>query len=375
MKTLQIGLDWYPERAGGLQRYYYDLINAAPPFFDVKGLVLGSENVARSTDGRIEAFAAPSDSLARRALGLRASVRREMAAGPFDLTAAHFALFAFPALDLIRSPLLIHFQGPWAAESGAEGQGRLATQAKYLVERAVFRSAQGFMVLSSAFRDILIRDYRVAPERIHVLAAGVDVARFDIAMSRRAAREQLGWPTDRPILLSVRRLVQRMGLDTLIEAMGPITRAQPDVLLLIAGRGPMAGELEARIAAAGLQRNVRLLGFVPDADLPLAYRAADLSVTPTRSLEGFGLIVLESLAAGTPSVVTPIGGLPEVAGPLDPTLVCESAESAALADRISWLLASGQVPDAKACRDYAAGFDLPIVAQRVAGIYAKVAEA
>lgn len=372
MKTLQIGLEWYPEGPGGLQRYYYDLANAASPHFEVKGLVLGSENVARATGGRIEAFAPPSASLARRLLGSRAAVRREMRGSAFDLTVAHFALFAFPALDLIRTPLLMHFHGPWAAESGTDGRTSMGQRAKYLVERAVVRRAQGFMTLSVAFRDILIRDYGAPEGRIHVVPGGVDCARFDIAESPREARERLGWPTDRPILLSVRRLVPRMGLDALIDAMPQIVRAHPDVLLLIAGKGPIAGELQARIGAAGLANHVRLLGFVPDDDLPLAYRAADLSVTPTRALEGFGLIVLESLAAGTPAVVTPVGGLPEVAAPLSPGLVCDSADSAAIADRVSSLLGSGDLPDPGACRAYASGFDWPVIAPRVAKVYENI---
>lgn len=375
MKTLQIGLEWYPEGAGGLQRYYYDLANAASPHFEVKGLVLGSPNVARMTDGRIEAFAPPSASLVRRTLGLRAAVRREMQASSYDLTVAHFALFAAPALDLIRTPLLMHFHGPWAAESGAEGRTSLGQHAKYLVERAVVRRAQGFMTLSSAFRDILVRDYGSPESRIHVVPGGVDFARFDIAESPREARERLGWPTDRPILLAVRRLVPRMGLDALIDAMPQIVRAHPDVLLLIAGKGPMAGELSARIEAAGLAKHIRLLGFVRDDELPLAYRAADLTVTPTRALEGFGLIVLESLAAGTPAIVTPVGGLPEVAAPLSAGLVCEGADSPAIADRVAGLLGSRDLPDREACRAYASGFDWSAIAPRVAAVYEDVVAA
>ncbi len=53
--------------------------------------------------------------------------------------------------------------------------------------------------------------------------------------------------------------------------------------------------------------HVRLLGFVSDADLPLAYRAADLSIVPSQALEEFGVITLESLAAGMPVLVTLVG--------------------------------------------------------------------
>ena len=75
----------------------------------------------------------------------------------------------------------------------------------------------------------------------------------------------------------------------------------------------------------GLQDHVRLLGHVPEADLPLAYRAADLTVMPTASLEGFGLSVIESLAAGTPVLATPVGGMLDILPPLGEQLVLEGA--------------------------------------------------
>lgn len=372
MKTLQVGLDWYPERAGGLQRYYHDLIQAAPGQFEATGVVLGSERVAAETGGRVRAFASADASLLRRVSGVRAAVGQAMKAGDLDLTASHFALFTLPALDLIRTPLVVHFHGPWAAESGVEGQLDIRQRLKHLVETTVFRRAQGFIVLSGAFRDVLIRDYGVPGERIRVVPGGVDCGRFNAVPSRRDARDQLGWPQDRPILLAVRRLVRRMGLDVLIEAMSDIVRQIPEALLLIAGKGPIAGELQARLEAAGLERNVRLLGFVSDADLPLAYRAADLTVVPTQALEGFGLIVLESLAAGTPAVVTPVGGLPEVVTSLDPRLVCDGTSRGAVAERIAYLLRAEDRPTSEICRAYASGFDWSIIAKSVARIYKDV---
>ena len=63
---------------------------------------------------------------------------------------------------------------------------------------------------------------------------------------------------------------------------------------------------------------MRLLGFVAEEDLPWLYRACDISIVPSVALEGFGLPTIESLAAGTPVLVTPIGGLPETVSELDP---------------------------------------------------------
>ena len=178
----------------------------------------------------------------------------------------------------------------------------------------------------------------------------------------------------RPVLLSVRRLAHRMGLEALVDAVGLLRAEVPDVLLLVAGRGPLAEALEGRVAAAGLSEHVRLLGFVPDDDLPLAYRAATASVVPTRALEGFGLITVESLAAGTPVFVTPVGGLPEAVSPLSPTLVFPSGEAGAMAAHLAAAL-SGRllVPSDAACRAYARDrFDWSTVAHRTRAVYEEV---
>ena len=72
-----------------------------------------------------------------------------------------------------------------------------------------------------------------------------------------------------------------------------------------------------RSAQLGLDKHVTFLGFVPDADLPRYYQAADVFVLPTRELEGFGLVTAEALACGTPVLGTPVGATPELLEPLD----------------------------------------------------------
>jgi glycosyltransferase involved in cell wall biosynthesis len=145
----------------------------------------------------------------------------------------------------------------------------------------------------------------------------------------------------------------------------------PDALLLIVGRGTLDTELRERVAAIGLQDHVRLLGALPDAQLPLIYRAADVSVVPTLSLEGFGLTTVESLAAGTPVLVTPVGGLPEAVRDLSEALVLPSSGMSALAAGLTDALRGNlRLPDAYACRRYVRErFDVPVIAAKVAQVY------
>ncbi len=108
----------------------------------------------------------------------------------------------------------------------------------------------------------------------------------------------------------VRRLVPRMGIEVLLDAWGEIAAALPAGVDPAADRRRPAarGARRARAARAPLAGRVRVLGRVSDAELIDAYRAADVAVVPTLAFEGFGLVVLEAAACGTPSVVSDVGG-------------------------------------------------------------------
>ena len=105
---------------------------------------------------------------------------------------------------------------------------------------------------------------------------------------------------------------------------------------------------------SNLQDTVKFLGFVPDEQLPVAYQAADMTIVPSQALEGFGLIVLESLASGTPVTCTPVGGMPEILQGFSPDLIMRDTSVAAIAEKIEDVLTGRvEVPTAQACRDYA----------------------
>ena len=343
-----------------------------PPGVAVHGLVVQPADVAARTGGGIEAFADDGAGLPKRLLGVRSAVRRHVRSGAVDLVAGHFALYTAPVLDCLGdTPLVMHFHGPWAQESDFEGQKRAAIFVKKAIERRVYSRADRFIVLSKAFADLLSRDYGVDPERIRIVPGSVDLDRFTDRYSRDAARAALGWPAERPILLAIRRLIARVGLDRLVAAMQIVKQAVPDVLLYIAGRGPLEAALRRQIEEGGLRANVRLLGFLPDDRLPLAYRAADINVVPTAALEGFGLTAAEALAAGTPSMVTPVGGLPEVVSGLSPDLVFASCETDDLAaGLIAAIRGEIVLPNSTACRAYAeARFANNLAAARTAAVY------
>jgi glycosyltransferase involved in cell wall biosynthesis len=373
LRVLQIGKSWFPEQKGsGLDRMYHGLFQSLPGAgVAFRGLVAGRATDTPGAAGRVTPFASDRTSLPRRMMGARSAIRSVLQTEDVDLVASHFALYTFPALDLLADrPLVVHFHGPWAHESAVEGSRDLVVRTKKGLERAVYQRGTRFIVLSEAFREILCTEYGVAPDRVEIVPGGVDADRFDTGFSPAEARTRLGWPVDRPIVLTVRRLAHRMGLQALVEAMKAVRRQVPDVLLLIAGSGPLADELNAQIEAEGLQEHARLLGFVPDADLPLAYRAADVSIVPTTALEGFGLTTVESLAAGTPVLVSPRGGLPEVVRELSEDLILPDPSPASIAGGLVAALTGSTLPSAEECQSYARSrFDWPVIARQTRAVY------
>ncbi len=354
-KTLQIGLEWFPERRGGLNRVYYDCVRYLPTAgIEICGLVAGSLNVELDSNGLVQTFAPAKISLVQRCIKLRQSVARLLAENDCDLIVSHFALYAFPAIDLFAErPLVTHFQGPWALESKIEGDNPLGIKFKKTVEQITYRRSSKFIVLCQDFRELLHREYQVPLDKIHVIPPGVDVDRFNINLAPTAARNQLNWHPDRPTIFCIRRLAKRMGLENLITAMAEVCKVYPDILLYIAGKGELATTLQTQITDLGLDDNVKLLGYVSDEDLPVCYRAANFSVVPTVALEGFGLIVIESLAAGTPVLGTPIGGIPEILRPFSEDLVFAGIETQQLAQGIIEALSGDRIlPSSKACLEY-----------------------
>ncbi len=170
------------------------------------------------------------------------------------------------------------------------------------------------------FATLLISTYGVAPSKVHVIPGAVDTSWFKPARKPAPALSSAGRRVS-GLSSVVRRLVATHGAG---GSGGRVCSGRQRrigaVRLFIGGKGPLQGVLESQIRSLGLGERVRMLGFISESLLPAHYQAADISIVPSQTLEGFGLTTLESLACGTPVLVTPVGGLTEVVGPLAPGL-------------------------------------------------------
>jgi phosphatidylinositol alpha-1,6-mannosyltransferase len=147
-----------------------------------------------------------------------------------------------------------------------------------------------------------------------VVPPGVDVERFrpTTAEQRVETRRRFGLDPDRPLVLGLSRLVPRKGFDVLIDAVAGLDL---DVQVAIGGSGRDRPRLERRAHHRHVDRRVRFLGRVPDADLAALYAAADVFVMLCRAdrwagleAEGFGVVFLEAAGCGVPSIAGRGGG-------------------------------------------------------------------
>jgi glycosyltransferase involved in cell wall biosynthesis len=371
MRIACVATGWYPESPGGLEKYVYGMTQELIRAGDALDLFVTGKPRLNDTCAHGYSIGIPGEPLWKRMFDARLTFAKSFR-GPYDVVNLHFAMTALPLIPFIRHdvPRVVHFHGPWAAESRAEGGTTASAAVKEALERFVYRRADRYIVLSTAFKDLLA-GYGVAPSRISVVPMGIDTSFFRPAHDRRSVREELGWPGEATVFFSARRLINRVGLLELLSAVRIVRDTYSNVVVKIAGKGPLRAELEAAVATLGLDDCVELMGFVSDDDLVRCYQAADVTVVPTQSLEGFGTIISESLACGTPVIVTPIGGMPEAVAPLAPQLITRSAASEDIAARMIGVLdGTVPIPSYDACRKYALErFDWRIVYANVRSVF------
>lgn len=275
-----------------------------------------------------------------------AAIRRSQKYSAPDVFCIHQSLASLGpmAAGLLKGKTVFYFfHSPWHEEYLIKNRGKKGSQAiRGLVAAAMRKIEQ--RVTDRADRILTISHYMAgraadihghSMDKLAVVPAGVDTTVFRLPEDGKpAVRKRLGLPGNRMLFLTVRNLVPRMGLETLIEAFGKAKRLSEEATLLIAGTGPIGERLDRLIRAYRLEGIVQRLGRVSEDRLIQLYQAADFFLLPTAELEGFGLVILEAMACGTPVVGTPVGAIPEILSAFDRRLVFESRTASAMRRRL-----------------------------------------
>ncbi len=286
----------------------------------------------------------------------------------FDLVCTHQSLVGIGPListSLKNIPTIHYFHSPWHEEFLIKKQrehakpGIKESAIAFLmkkIEGRVLRKANKVIVLSRYMLEKVSSIHSYCKSKLIKVPGGVDLHRYRLPIGgKRAVRDTLGLSQNKTIFLTVRNLVPRMGLENLIEAFSQSNILRDKGLLLIGGKGFLGKSLKQKVQDSALQNSVRFLGYIQEEDLPQMYQAANFFVLPTRKLEGFGLVILEAMASGTPVLGTPIGGIPEVIGPFDRKLLFNGIDWQHLKSKMEEVVhdAPQELRWApQACRDY-----------------------
>ena len=174
-----------------------------------------------------------------------------------------------------------------------------------------------FLVVITEFTRQQYIQRGVRPDQRFVLVyPGVDTTRFQPSADGRKIRERYDL-VDKPLILTVARLVDWKGHELVLQALPLVLRELPDLHYLIAGNGPYRPDLERLVRKLQLEEHVTFAGFVPDEELPAVYCSADLFVQASReagqniAIEGFGIVFIEANACGVPVIGGRTGGTGE----------------------------------------------------------------
>lgn len=188
---------------------------------------------------------------------------------------------------------------------------------RWLETRCLFGSA-AIIAVSQCTKQDLMEMYGLPERRIRVIheAADPDLKPVQDPDLRQAVMQRHGLERDQPFFLYLGGIDQRKDLGSLLEALSDLKARELDFVLALAGKiseDKQYPALIAEIEKRGLMERVRLLGYVPDEDLPALFSACAAFVFPSL-YEGFGLPPLEAMACGAPVVAVDASAVPEVVG-------------------------------------------------------------
>ena len=230
-------------------------------------------------------------------LPLRGILRRER----FDVIHSHmFGSNAWGTVigRLARTPVIVAHEHTWSFEG---------KPLRRFVDREVIgRGADVFIAVSRDDRRKMIEIEGVDPEKVLHVPNGIAPPP---PPSGADLRFELGIPAGAPLIGTVSVLRPQKALDVFIRASADLLRDDPDLRVLLAGDGPLRGELTELVQSLGVEDRLLMLGYRSDASDVMA--ALDVAVSSS-TFEGSPLAVMEYMESARPIVATRVGGVPDL---------------------------------------------------------------
>jgi glycosyltransferase involved in cell wall biosynthesis len=268
----------------------------------------------------------------------------------FDLIHLHYPFVFGSELTLLGrlgrprrdQALLVHYKNRLVAKGMRRGT---FSAYEHTVAPLLVRLADRVCVLSADHANsvpYLRRTGERNPRKLILMPNGVDTEQFSPAPDEGGLRSSLGIADDATVVAFVATLDRAHHFKRLDVALaGLATLPDETVHLVVAGGGELLETFQATAAAAGVAERAHFLGQVPHDALPGVLRAADLFLLTTEPPESFGIVLIEAMACGLPTIATDYPGVRAVVDNGETGLVVEPGSPAAVADAIRRLLDAG----------------------------------
>ncbi len=323
MRILMLTWEYPPRIVGGIARVVHDLSHKlvkdghevtvvtykdgdSPEYEDDKGVkVYRVNNYMISPNNFIDWIMQLNFNMVAKATEI---INKE---GKFDCIHAHDWLVAYAAKTLKNSYEMPIVSTIHATEAGRNSGIHDETQ-RYIndTEWLLTYESTEVIVNSNYMKCELQRLFGLPFEKINVVPNGINLNNFSGIEKDYDFRRQYAMDNEK-IILYVGRLVYEKGIQNLISAMPKILQGYNDTKLVIAGKGGMLDELRSQANRMGLGNKVYFTGYLNSKQVQKMYKCADIAVFPS-TYEPFGIVALEAMLAGIPTVVSDIGGLNEI---------------------------------------------------------------
>jgi glycosyltransferase involved in cell wall biosynthesis len=277
----------------------------------------------------------------------------------FDVVHVHYPFIFGAELTLLgrlagrrrRQALLVHYKNRLV---GNGARGALFEAYEHSVAPLLVRAADRVCVLSAdhaASVPYLRRAAERRPEKLVEMPNGVDTELFAPDRDEPGLRARLGIPDGAPVVAFVATLDRAhhfKRLDLALDAMARVGDAGPAAAgdrapahLVVAGGGELLEGFRRQAVGAGIGERVHFLGAIPHPELPEVLRGADLLLLTTEPPESFGIVLIEAMACGLPTVATDYPGVRAVVDPGETGLVVPHGDADAVAAAIGELVEAG----------------------------------
>jgi len=253
---------------------------------------------------------------------------------PFVMWALLKAGCKLPRLQVCYSFAFEEYETRHALDMTWKHQMVIAAMRK--LEAKIYKSADQLMGLSKFTQDRLTEFFGIPARGCVVNPAAADVYQALDMAERDAIRNELAW--DKPVVVTLRNLVPRTGVDLMIQAAAIVKGMGRDIDFVIMGDGALRESMQKLADELGVADSVTFTGYLPEEDVQKRLLAADVFMLPTRGLEGFGLVTLEANAWGTPVLATPISANKELVPTIIHNQLADNASPLALAEKLIWMV-------------------------------------